>query len=94
MFLPRNTRFDVTFALMQLAISMSKSTSAHNMVSVKHIVRYLRGNSDVNITYRREGNKELSGYSGSSYATEDPQRARSTSGTMFFLSGGLVHFSS
>ena len=63
------------------------------------ILRYLRDLPDLKITYRRSGNKELLGYSGSCYATGDnPERSRSTIGTidstMFFLLGGLVHFSS
>ena len=72
---------------------MSKPISGH-MIAAKRILRYLRGVPDLRITYSRNGNKELLGYSDSSYATGDPERSRSTTSTMFFLSGGLVHFSS
>ena len=73
---------------------MSKPTSGH-MIAAKRILRYLRGVPDLRIMYSRSGNKELLGYSDSSYATADPERSRSTTSTMFFLSGGLlVHFSS
>ncbi|CAM9975133.1 unnamed protein product [Ascophyllum nodosum] len=93
-FLTTNTIFDVTFTVREAARFMSRPTSAR-MVAAKRILRYLRGAPDVKITYKREGSKELLGYCDSSYATTgDPERARSASGTVFFLSGGPIHFSS
>ena len=65
-FLTTNTRFDIAFAVMQSARFMSKPTSGH-MIAAKRILWYLRGVPDLRITYSRSGNKELLGYSYSSY---------------------------
>ena len=71
---------------------MSKPASAH-MGGVKRILRYLHGRPDVHITYSRNSNFELIGFCGVSYGTGNPEKARSTSGSTYFGSEGVIHFS-
>lgn len=78
---------------MQAARHMAKPTTVH-MTGVKRIMRYLRGTSNLPIIYKREGNFDLVGYCDASYGLGDPEKMRSVTGTMFFIAGGLVHFSS
>ena len=97
-FLTTNTRCGIAFAVMQTARFMSKPTSGH-MVAAKRILRYLSDLTDLRITYSRSRNKGLLGYSlviRLIHVTGDPERSWSTTinSTIFFLSGGLVHFSS
>ena len=91
-FLCQCTRFDICFAVSQAARLMSKFTSVH-MEAVKRILCYLRGKPDRHITYSRNSNFELVGFCDASYGTGNPEKTRSTSWSMYFLPGGIVHFS-
>ncbi|CAM9900949.1 unnamed protein product, partial [Sphacelaria rigidula] len=91
-FLCQCTRVDICFAVSQAARFMSKLTSVH-MGAVKRILRYLRGTPDIRITYSRNSSFELTGFCDASYSTGNPEKARSTSGSTYFLSGGVIHFS-
>ncbi|CAN0014387.1 unnamed protein product [Sphacelaria rigidula] len=91
-FLCQCTRVDICFAVSQAARFMSKPTSVH-MGAVKRILRYLRGTPDIRITYSRNSSFELTGFCDASYGTGNPEKARSTSGSIYFLAGGVIHFS-
>ncbi|CAM9872590.1 unnamed protein product, partial [Sphacelaria rigidula] len=71
---------------------MSKPTSVH-MGAVKRILRYLRGTPDIRITYSRNSSFELTGFCYASYGTGNPEKVRSTSGSIYPPAGGVIHFS-
>ena len=54
MYLAQLTRYDILYAVNQLARAMSKPAKAH-MGAVKHLLRYLAGSTDFSITYRQGG---------------------------------------
>ena len=92
-FLTQCTRYDVAFSTMQAARDMAKPTSVH-MAAVKRILRYLGGTPNLAFVYKRGSSFDLTGYCDASYGIGDPKRMRSTTGSMFFLAGGLINFSS
>ena len=63
------------------------------MGTVKHIWRQLRSTPDLLITYSRNSNFKLIGFSDASYSTGNSEKAKSTSGSMHFLSRGIIHSS-
>ncbi|CAM9859694.1 unnamed protein product, partial [Sphacelaria rigidula] len=89
-FLCQCTRVDICFEVSQAA--RCKPTSVH-MGAVKRILRYLRGTPDIRITHSRNSSFEITGFCDASYGTGDPEQARSTSGSIYFLAGGVIHFS-
>ncbi|CAN0087386.1 unnamed protein product [Sphacelaria rigidula] len=91
-FLCQCTRVDICFAVSQAARFMSKPTLVH-MGAVKRILRYLRDTPDIRITYSRNRRFERTGFWDGSYGTGNPEKARSTSGSIYFLAGGAIHFS-
>ena len=94
-FLAQSTRFDITFSVSQVARHMSKPSN-QNLVAVKRIFRYLKGKPDLPLTYSTSRrNLDLKGFCDASYGNSSPEEnMRSTSGTLYFLSNGLVHFTS
>ena len=72
---------------------MAKPTSVH-IAAVKRILRYLRGTPNLAIVYKRGSSFDHSGYCDASYGMGDPKTMRSISGSMFFLAGRLINFSS
>ena len=90
-FLINCTRYDIAFATMMAARSMSSPTQ-RDLANAKRILRYLKKQPDLDITYRRDAKFELTLYSDASYAQAPGYK--STSGSMAFLSGALVHFNS
>ena len=94
-FLAQSTRFDIAYSVSQVARHMS-SPSTHHLIAVKRIFRYLKGKPDLPITYTTSKTKlDLKGYCDASYGNSGIQgRMRSTTGTLFFLANGLVHYSS
>ncbi|CAN0030647.1 unnamed protein product, partial [Sphacelaria rigidula] len=94
-FLSQCTKFDIAFSVTQVARYMSRPTT-QQLAAVKRIFRYLKGTPDLPIVYRSSGNNlDLRGFCDSSYGNSGIEgKMISTSGTMFFLSGGSVHFSS
>eukprot|EP00903_Cladosiphon_okamuranus_P021709 g19958.t1 len=90
-FLISCTRYDIAFATMMAARSMSSPTQ-RDLANAKRILRYLRKHSGLDITYRRDSKFELTLYSDASYAQAPGYK--STTGSMAFLSGGPVQFNS
>ena len=56
MYLAQITRYDVMYAICQLARAMSKPSKAH-MGAPKQLLRYLAGTTDFSIVYKRGGFK-------------------------------------
>lgn len=58
-------------------------------MTVKRIMRYLKGTINYKLTYTNHGNKEICGYSDSDWASDVDDR-KSTTGYIFKLSGGAI----
>ena len=56
MYLAQVSRYDILYAVNQLARAMSKPSKAH-MRAAKHVLRYLAGSANFPIAYKRGGFK-------------------------------------
>ena len=83
------TRYDIRYAVNQLARAMCKPSKAH-MAAAKHLLRYLAGTTNFAITYKRGGLK-LTVFSDANWSN-NPDKGKSTSSYIAFLSDGLVSF--
>ena len=83
------TRYDIGYAVNQLARTMCKPSMAH-MAAAKHLLRYLAGTTSFAITYKRGGFK-LTAFSDANWGN-DPDNGKSTSSYVAFLSDGPVNF--
>ena len=78
------TRPDISWVITRLSQFLSKPLQCH-MVSVKHVLRYLKGTAHYELCYRKnERGLSLIGYSDSDWASSTEDR-RSTSGYCFSL---------
>ena len=75
------TRYDIGYAVNQLARAMCKPSKAH-MAAAKHLLRYLAGTTNFAITYEREGFK-LTAFSDANWGN-NPDNGKSTSSYRFF----------
>ncbi|KAK4382113.1 Retrovirus-related Pol polyprotein from transposon TNT 1-94 [Sesamum angolense] len=95
MYLANNTRPDIAFSVNLLARYNSTPTKRH-WNGVKHILRYLRGTSDMGLYFERHENAKatnLVGYSDAGYLS-DPHKAISQSGYVFMCSGTAISWRS
>ena len=83
------TRYDIGYAVNQLARAMCKPSKAH-MAAAKHLLRYLAGTTNFAITYKRGGFK-LTVFSDANWGN-NPDNGQSTSSYIAFLSDGPVSF--
>ena len=60
------------------------------MTAAKHRLRYLKGLSDLAITYKK-GQFTINGYTDASFAA-NPNNRKSTTGCLFLTSGGPLSF--
>ncbi|XP_059649936.1 secreted RxLR effector protein 161-like [Cornus florida] len=81
MYLANCTRPDITFAVNLLARYSSAPTRRH-WNGVKHIMRYLRGTTDMGLFYSRKSKPQLIGYADAVYLS-DPHTAQSQTGYLF-----------
>ena len=81
MYLENCTRPDIAFSVNLLARYSSAPTLRH-WNRVKHLLRYLRGTSDMGLFYSKVPKPELLGYTDAGYLS-DPHKARSQSGYVF-----------
>ncbi|KAL0396609.1 UNVERIFIED_CONTAM: Copia protein [Sesamum calycinum] len=91
MYLANNTRPDIAFSVNLLARYSSTPTKRH-WNGVKHILRYLRGTSDMGLYFERHENAKatnLVGYSDAGYLS-DPHKAISQSGYVFMYGGTAI----
>ena len=84
MYLAQITRYDVMYAVCQLARAMPKPSKAH-MGAAKQLLRYLAGTTDFSIVYKR-GSFKLSAFSDANWGN-NPDNCKSTSAYLVMLSG-------
>ena len=84
------TRPDLAFAISQLSQFNSKPTSGH-YAAAKHVLRYLKGTSNLTITYGKDI-MMLELYSDSDYASNEDRK--SISGYIGMLCGGAISWQS
>ena len=89
MLLSQCTRYEITYAVNELARAMSKPSKLH-MTSAKHLLCYLKGNIGLAITLKT-GCFEMKGYCDASWGN-NPDNGKSTSGYLFMLAGGPPSF--
>jgi hypothetical protein len=88
MFAMLGTRPDIAFAVGLLGRFASRPGQVH-WQAMKHLLRYLKGTTDFKLTYGQVKGSKLVGYSDADWAG-DKQDRKSTSGYLYFLSGGPV----
>ena len=89
MYLGQMTRYDIGYAINQLARAISKPSKAH-MAAAKHLLRYLAGTTNFAITCKRGGFKQTS-FSDANWGN-NPDNGKPTSSYLAFLSDGPVSF--
>ncbi|CAM8926278.1 unnamed protein product [Rhodiola kirilowii] len=95
MYLVNNTRPDISFAVNLLA-RYSSSPTKRQWSGVKHILRYLRGTSDMGLFFKGTNgvqNGELVGYADAGYLS-DPHKAISQTGYLFMYGGTAISWRS
>ena len=85
MYLANCTRPDIAFSVNLLARYSSSPTRRH-WNGIKHILRYLRGTTDMGLFYSRESKQQLLGYADAWYLS-DPHKGRSQTGYVFNYNG-------
>jgi hypothetical protein len=90
----QGTRPDLAYAVSFCSQFLTKPTTIHKGI-VKHVLRYLRGATELGITYRRDNTENLFVFTDSNYQDRALQGdGRSTSGYAVYLAGGLISWSS
>ncbi|CAM9119850.1 unnamed protein product [Ascophyllum nodosum] len=89
MYLAQVSRYEVLYAVNQLARIMSKTSKAHMGVA-KHLLRYLAGSVSFPITYKRGGFK-LTIYTDANWGG-NPNNDKSTSSYIVMLAHGPISF--
>ncbi|WKA08579.1 hypothetical protein VitviT2T_026289 [Vitis vinifera] len=92
MHLANYTRPDIAFSVNLLARYSSAPTKMH-WNGVKHILRYLRGTSDMSLYYSKESKSQLIGYADAGYLS-DPHKTRSQTGYVFTYGGTTISWRS
>ena len=92
LYLSVGTRPDITYAVSNLAKFSAILTKQH-WITLKRVMRYLKGTIDFGIQYCKYGSKECIVYSDADWAGDLDNR-RSTSGYLFQISGGAVTWKS
>ncbi|CAM9682894.1 unnamed protein product, partial [Sphacelaria rigidula] len=88
-YLAQVTRYDIQFAVNQLARAMSTPSKAH-MGAAKHILRYLAGSATFDITYKK-GGFQLTAFSDTNWGN-NPDNGKSMSSYIAMLSNAPVSF--
>ena len=86
------TRPDLAYAVGVVSRYMANPGKRH-WEAVKHILRYLRGTTDMALTYGPEKSGIPEGYTDSDYAG-NPDNRKSTSGYVFMHAGGAISWRS
>ncbi|KAK9711767.1 hypothetical protein QE152_g25271 [Popillia japonica] len=86
------TRPDIAQAVGILCQFCSKPNKSH-WTAAKRVMRYLRGTTDTELTFYRNGNSEIYGYCDSNYAG-CPTDRKSTTGFVFLLGNGAISWQS
>ncbi|KAK9665399.1 hypothetical protein RND81_14G109900 [Saponaria officinalis] len=85
-------RPDIMYVVSLISRYASRPTELH-LSAAKRVLRYLKGTSDFGLFYKKDGNKELIGFTDSDYAGDVDDR-KSTSGYAFILSSAAVAWAS
>ena len=85
-------RPDISQAVGLVSKFSAKPTEAH-LTAAKWIIRYLKGTSDMALRYKKSDKGQLVGYLDANFAGDLDDR-HLTSGYVFFMSQGLVSWSS
>ena len=94
MFISLLTRPDITYAVNNAAKFCENPRNIHWTVTVKRILRYLKGTSNFGLIYQRQsGNTRLTGFCDADYGGDIDTR-RSRSGYFFKLGASLIAWSS
>ena len=75
MYLANCTRSNIAF-LVNLLSRYSYAPTQRHWNGIKHILRYLKGTSDMGLFYSKESKQQMLGYAGAWYLS-DPHKARS-----------------
>ena len=81
MYLANYIRLDIAFSINLLA-RYSLATTKRHWNGIKHILRYLRGTSDMRLFYSKAMKPQFLGYADAGYLS-DPHKARSQTGYIF-----------
>ncbi|XP_057248902.1 secreted RxLR effector protein 161-like [Beta vulgaris subsp. vulgaris] len=92
MYLAINTRPDIAFSVNLLARYSSEPTNRH-WSGVKHLLRYIRGTTDMGLFYPRDGNPTLVGHADAGYLS-DPVKAKSQIGYIFSYGNTAISWKS
>ena len=92
MYLANTTRPDIAFAVNLLARYSSAPTRRH-WNGIKHILRYLKGKTDMGLFYSVNCSPNLVGYADAGYLS-DPHTARSQTGYVFICGGTAISWRS
>jgi hypothetical protein len=87
-----NTRPDICFSMNTLSQFLVELRCVH-LVAAKHVMRYLKGTMDYGLSYDRDHDFTLSGYTDSDWAGSVADR-KSTSGCCFSLGSAMISWQS
>ncbi|KAD6118920.1 hypothetical protein E3N88_10191 [Mikania micrantha] len=87
-----HTRPDLSYSVGYVSRFMQDPSQAH-MQAIKQILRYVKGTSNLGLTYLRNGSERLCGYSDSGHSI-DRDDGRSTTGILFLYNGTPVAWNS
>lgn len=91
MYLSCCTRPDISYAVSHLSRYSANPGKPH-WLAVKHLLRYLKGTSNLGLTYYRKEDA-ITGYCDADYAADTDGR-KSTSGFVYMASGGAISWAS
>ena len=92
MYLATCARPDIALPINLLARYSSVPTRRH-WNGIKHILRYLKGTSDMGLFYSKESKQQLLGYADAGYLS-DPHKAQSQIGYVFSYNGAAISWKS
>ncbi|KAD3336320.1 hypothetical protein E3N88_31839 [Mikania micrantha] len=87
-----HTRPDLLFAVGYVSRYMQAPKGSHQQ-AIKHILRHVKGTSNLGIHYQKGGKEELLGYSDSSYSV-DQDDGKGTTGVVFYFNERPITWSS
>ena len=87
-----HTRPDMAFAVGVLSRYMHSPRETHGK-ALKHILRYVKGSTNLGLHFKRDGSTRMIGYSDSSHNI-DVDDGRSTSGHVFYLGSSPITWTS
>jgi hypothetical protein len=92
MYLMVTSRPDLSYSVTYLARYLNCYDRVHT-AAAQQVLQYLKATQEYGLTYRHRGNETIVGYSDSDYGSCVETR-RSTTGYVFFLSGGAISWKS